>query len=316
MAKKKIKEETYNYNKFNQISPAANAIITVFLILLALVTVYPVALMISVSFTSLSDLGGGYKLIPQKFTLEAYTVLFSGDTSKAFWTSYGFTVFRTVVNTLLALWVMSMYAFVLAQRNFRARGFYTYFIFLTMIVSAGMIPSYIVNTKLLHLKDTIWIMILPGLTGASWVIMLRTFLTTTIPDALFESARIDGASNFVVYAKIVMPLFKPGLATIGLFNVVGKWNEWFTAILYLDRHQEYTPLGTFLQRIIRDIEWLKDQARKGGYGDPSLIEKLNNIPSESYRMAVTVLTTLPIMFAYPFFQRYFIEGLTIGSVKG
>jgi putative aldouronate transport system permease protein len=165
------------------------------------------------------------------------------------------------------------------------------------------------------MNDTIWILILPGAMTSSYVIILRTFIVQSIPDALFEAARIDGASNFRVFGQIVLPLFKPGLATIGLFSVVSRWNEWFTGMLYIQQNKDLTPLQTVLQRIQSNMEFLKNQAAKGML-TPEQAEAYNKMPTEAFRMAVTVVATLPILFAYPFFQRYFIEGLTIGSVKG
>lgn len=316
MAKKKAKdtEMSYNYNKFNQISPVANVILTIFMIFLAVLIVYPVILMISISLTDEYAIVGnqGYTLIPQKVTLSAYSTVFAYGS--ALWNSYLVTIVRTVVYTVLALFVMSMYAYVLAQRNFVAHKFYTYYLFFTMIFGAGLIPCYLVNTKFLHLQDTIWILILPGLCSASWVIMMRTFLKTTIPEALFESARIDGASNFRIFVQIVLPLFKPALATIGLFCVVSRWNEWFVAMLYITEKKWLTPLATMLQRIQNEINYLQEMIRHGQI-DPSVLIGSTVMPTETFRMAMTVVCTLPIMFAYPFFQRYFIEGLTIGSVK-
>ena len=309
---KKEKSEGYNYNKFNQISPAANIVLTIFMVLLALVVLYPVVLLISISFTAQGV--SAYHIIPERWSLVAYQGVI--EKGYSLWVSYAFTIFRTVVSTVWALFLMSMYAYVLVQRNFKGHKFFTYFIFLSMIFSAGTIPSYLVNSAL-GLKNTIWIMILPGALGASWVIMLRTFLKTTVPEALYESARIDGASNFRVYASIVMPLFKPGLATIGLFKVVGVWNEWFTAILYIDDTSKnwMTPLATLLQRIQRDILWYREMAKSNPTMSTEYLAEIQALPTEAFQMAITVVATLPIMFAYPFFQRYFIEGLTIGSVK-
>ncbi len=314
MAKRVDDDTMYNYNRFNQISPGANVVLSIFMILLAIAVAYPVVLMISISFSDQYALVGQepFTLIPARFTLAAYQGVFRYG--RALWISYLVTIVRTIAYTLIALVVMSMYAYVLAQKNFKFHGFYTYFIFFTMIFGAGIIPCYIINTRIFHLQDTIWILILPGVCSASWVIMMRTFLKTTIPDALFESARIDGASNFTIFARIVIPLFKPALATIGLFCVVSRWNEWFTAMIYIQEKKWLTPLATMLQRIQQEISYLKEMIKRGAV-DPTYIQELNKMPSETFRMAMTVIATLPIMFAYPFFQQYFIEGLTIGSVK-
>ena len=314
--KNKIEESFGTISKFNRISPVSNAILVVLMILLAIVCLYPVLLMTVISFTDQTSFGDkGYSLFPQSWNLEAYRTV--AELGSSLWRAYGVTIFRTVVGTLISLACMSMYAFVIAQKNFNCRKFYTYLMFFTMIFNAGMIPSYIINVRYLHLDDTIWILILPGAMVASNVIILRTFITSTIPDALFESARIDGASNFRVFGQIVLPLFKPGLATIGLFCVVSRWNEWFTAILYLNERTDLTPVQTVLQRIQQNMEYIQEQLKhSAGSMTPEQMEAYRNMPTESFRMAITVIATVPILFAYPFFQRYFIEGLTIGSVKG
>lgn len=300
--------------RFNRISPVSNAILVVLMILLAIVSLYPVVLMIAVSFSSQASLyAKGYTLFPAEWSLTAYESVMK--LGAGLWKAYGVTIIRTIVGTLFSLFCMSQYAFVLAQKNFNCRKFYTYYIFFTMVFSAGMIPSYIINVRYLHLDDTIWILILPGAVVASNVIILRTFITSTIPEALFESARIDGASNFRVFVQIVLPLFKPGLATIALFSVVSRWNEWFVGMLYINKNKDLTPVQTVLQRIQANMEYLKEQANKGGL-TPDQQEAYLKLPTESFRMAITVIATIPILFAYPFFQRYFIEGLTIGSVKG
>ena len=315
MAKKKKQEESFgSITRFNRISPVSNAILVIVMVLLAVICLYPVLLMVAVSFTDQSSIyAKGYSLFPTKWSLQAYKSVM--QLGAGLWKAYGVTIFRTIVGTLFSLFVMSQYAFVLAQKNFNCKKFYTYYIFFTMIFGAGMIPCYIVNVRYLHLDDTIWILILPGALTPSNVIILRTFITSTIPEALFESARIDGASNFRVFLQIVLPLFKPGLATIGLFSVVSRWNEWFIGIMYINKNKDLTPVQTVLQRIQANMEYLKEQANAGAL-TPDQMEAYKRLPTESFRMAITVIATLPILFAYPFFQRYFIEGLTIGSVKG
>ncbi len=315
MAKKnKLDDFNETVSRFNRISPAANIILVIFMSLLAIVCVYPVALMIMVSFSDVQSIAEqGFSLFPKYLSLDAYVSLFEmGD---GLWTAYGVTIARSTIFTVLTLIVQSLYGYVIAQRNFVFKPFYTYVLFFTMVFGAGMIPSYIVNARYLHLDDTFWILILPGLIGCSSTIILRTFINTNIPDSLMESARIDGASNLRIYIQIVIPLLKPGLACLGMMALVGRWNEWFTGILYITDNTWLTPLQTVLQRIQTEMDYMLD-AMMSGSADISIQERFKNIPTESFRMAITVVATLPIMVCYPFFQKYFISGLTIGSVKG
>ena len=232
------------------------------MIILAILTVLPLLLVVSISFSSAESLArNGYKFIPETFTLEPYKLLMK--TGAQIRDSYIITIFYTITGTVMSLTVMSMFAFVLAQRNFKFRTIYTFILFFTMLFSGGLVPSYIINVRYLGLKDTVWIFLLPSLISAYNVIILRTFIQTTIPDALFEAARIDGASHFTVFFRIVLPLFKPGLATIGLFNVVSRWNDWFTGMLYID-NPKLVPLQTLLQRILRSIQFIKENAQLEG----------------------------------------------------
>ena len=188
----------------------------------------------------------------------------------------------------------------------------TWILFFTMLFGGGLVPSYILNVRYLHIYDTIWVFLLPSLVSAYNVIILRTFIQTTIPDSLFEAARIDGANHFQVFGKIVLPLYKAGLATIGLFNVVGRWNDWFTGVLYIE-NPNLVPLQTLLQKIQSSIEFIKQNAAVAG--TPDGIELMRNLPQQNLRMACMIIIILPVLAAYPFFQRYFVSGLTIGSVK-
>ena len=190
---------------------------------------------------------------------------------------------------------------------------YSFFLFFTMLFSGGLVPTYMVNTNLLHLYDSFWIFIFPSMVSAFNVIILRTFIKTTIPDSLFEAAKIDGASDFVVFTRIVLPLFKAGLATVALFSVVARWNDWFTGMLYIE-NPKLVPLQTMLTSIQQNLDFIKRNAELANTQEGQ--DLLKSLPSDSARMAIVVISTAPILLAYPFFQRYFVRGLTIGSVKG
>ena len=298
-------------NKFNVIGRGWNALFTTILCIVSLTMIIPMALVVVVSFSSeLSIANKGFSFFPETWTLEGYRYLAKmGDQVLR---SYGITIFYTVTGTLMSLTVMSLYAYVLAQRSFRHHKFMTWILFFTMLFGGGLVPSYILNVRYLHIYDTVWVFLLPSLVSAYNVIILRTFIQTTIPESLFEAARIDGANHFQVFGKIVLPLYKAGLATIGLFNVVGRWNDWFTCVLYIE-NPNLVPLQTLLQKIQSSIEFIKQNAAVAG--TPDGIELMRNLPQQNLRMACMIIIILPVLAAYPFFQRYFVSGLTIGSVK-
>ncbi|MCL1795867.1 MAG: carbohydrate ABC transporter permease [Clostridia bacterium] len=295
----------------NRISWRWNLIFYVFLSLFALMVLIPIALVVVVSFSSAKSVADvGFSLTPAEWSLQAYQHLWK--MGKQLKDSYLITIFYTVIGTVMSVTAMSLYAYVIAQKRFAARKILTWFLFFTMLFSGGLVPSYIVNTVYLHLNDTIWVFLLPTLVSAYNVIILRTFIMTTIPDALFEAARIDGAGHFAVFWRIVLPLFKAGLATIGLFNVVNRWNDWFIGMMYINK-PELVPLQTLLQKMQRTIEFLRANAGVGS--TPEGVALLKNLPEHNLRMACTILIILPMTMAYPFFQRYFIHGLTMGSIK-
>ena len=302
------KKHTY---RINEISNTSNLVITIVMTVLAIATLIPVLLVVSISFSSEEALAQGYKLIPSEFSFKAYAILM--DTGKSLVRAYANTVFYSFTGTALSLLVMSLFAYVLSLKDFKPRNKLAFFAFFTTMFSAGLVPSYIINVRLLHLDDTIWIFLLPGLVAPFNVIILRTFMQTSIPDSLVEAARLDGASDWRIYWQIVMPLSKAGLATVGLTTLVTKWNDWFTGLLYI-RNPNLVPLMTYLEKLQKTLDFLKNNAELAGTPDGAAL--LASIPTQSTRMAILVLAILPIMLAYPFFQKYFVKGLTIGSVKG
>lgn len=298
-------------NQFNTIGRGWNALFTTILCIVSLTMIIPMVLVVVVSFSSeLSIANKGFSFFPEAWSLEGYKYL--GKMGDQVVDSYLITIFYTVTGTLLSLSVMSLYAYVLAQRSFRHHKFMTWILFFTMLFSGGMVPSYILIVRYLNMYDTIWVFLLPSLVSAYNVIILRTFIQTTIPEALFEAARIDGANHFQVFGKIVLPLYKAGLATIGLFNVVSRWNDWFTGVLYIE-NAKLVPLQTLLQKIQSNIEFIKQNAAIAG--TPDGIQMMRDLPQQNLRMACMIIIIVPVLAAYPFFQRYFVNGLTIGSVK-
>lgn len=296
----------------NQVTPTTNAIITAFMVLIAIGTVFPVLLTFMMSITDPAWASEhGYSLFPGKLNFKAYEYLFKAG--HAMWRAYGMTIFYTVTGTLSSLLVMSMFAYVLSRKQLRCRYGLALYTYCTALFGGGLAATYILTTRVLRIDDTIWVFILPGLVSPFNVIMLRTFIQTSIPEELLESAKLDGANEFQIYGRIVLPLFKAGLATIGLFSVVAKWNDWFTGVLFI-RNQKLIPIMTLLQQIERNIEMLKAGSPASATAEG--MKMLSQMPAEGTRIAIMMFAILPLLVCYPFFQRYFIKGMTVGSVKG
>lgn len=304
---RKMEEQQCEWNK---IKKPTNVLINIFLAICSLAAVIPFIFVIIISLTDEECLTmNGYRFIPEKWSLFAYNYII--EAGENIIRSYGVTILVTVVGTLLGLFLTGTYAYALSRKTYAYRKFFTKVITIPMMFSGGMIANYLIVTKVLMLKDTIWALILPLALNSFNVIVLRTFFKTSIPDSVIESAKIDGASEWKLFFKIVIPMALPGLATIGLFLTLGYWNDWFNAMMYMDS-KEWVPLQYLLIQIESSIDWLA--SNKGVMGVDGVIAAAN-LPRETIKMAIVVISTLPIIFAYPFFQRYFVNGLTIGSVK-
>lgn len=295
----------------NQVSTGWSIFFTILLTMVAVITLAPMLLMFIISFSSVESINQvGYSYFPVEWSLEGYEYVFK--TGSQIVDSYIVTTANAVLGVVLVLLLTSMYAFVLCQKKFEWRQALLWFAYFTSLFGAGLVPSYMFTVRYYHLKDTFLVLLLTGLVVPSWILMLRAFIKSTIPEALFDSARIDGAGYGTIYIKIVMPLLKAGLATIGLFSLVSRWNDWYTGMLYIT-NPKLVPLQTLLTKIQREIEYLRDNSSL--MSTPEGLEMLKNLPEENLRMAATVVVIVPILFAYPFFQRYFIKGMVIGSVK-
>ncbi len=224
--------------------------------------------------------------------------------------SYGITLFVTIVGTVFSLAVTTLLSYVLSRSDYRYGKPLTLLLLFTMLFNGGLVPSYMVNTQLLGLRDSVWALILPMSLNVFYVVVLRTFFKS-IPMEIVEAATIDGSGEFNTFLKIVLPLSKPGIATIGLFTMIAYWNDWFLGMLYIYETKNY-PIQTFLWSMQNSLESLKQSSANA----LEYAEMANNAPTNSGRMALTVLVVLPILCAYPFFQKYFVKGLTIGGVKG
>jgi putative aldouronate transport system permease protein len=311
MAKNRKKVLTSGVERFNRVSLPTNILFSLIFILLALLTVIPLIFVIIVSFSSAESVRKiGYSFVPLEWSLSAYQYLW--DLRQIVGRSFMVSIGTTVAGTIIGLFLNSTMGYVLSRRSFALRRHFTLLIFIPMLFSGGLVSTYLINTQVLKLGNTYWALILPIAVSSFYIIVLRTFFQTTIPDSLVESAQIDGASQLTIYSRIVMPISLPALATIGLFLTFGYWNSWFPAMLYIQSsHQHMYPLQYVLMSIEKSIQFLTDNAQ-------FLItqEALRSIPQESIRMALVVIVVLPIACSYPFFQKYFISGLTIGAVKG
>ncbi|MCG8569316.1 MAG: carbohydrate ABC transporter permease [Spirochaetes bacterium] len=295
----------------NDITHTSNFIINILIGIFALLCFLPFVFVVMISITDEHTLAvEGYRFFPSKFSNSAYYYIFK--TGIQLLKSYGVTILVTVVGTIITVFITALYAYAISRPEFRYRKFFNFFSFFTMLFSGGLVPFYIVCTKMLYLTNTIWALILPLAGNAFYIVILRTFFKTSIHDALIEAARIDGANEFVIFFKIVVPLSLPGLATIGLFSAIAYWNDWFNALLFIE-NPDLTPLQYLLMRIQIDMEFLVNNAFTLSAGET--IDTIRNMPLEASRMAMVILVTGPIILAYPFFQKYFIQGLTIGSIK-
>ncbi|HIV62372.1 MAG TPA: carbohydrate ABC transporter permease [Candidatus Butyricicoccus avistercoris] len=296
--------------EFNKIKKSTNVVFNIIMTVLALLSVIPFIFVVIISLTDEHALTmNGYRFIPEKWSLYAYEYIVQAGESII--KSYGVTITVTVLGTLIGLFLISTYAYALSRKTYAYRSFFTKVITIPMLFSGGMIANYLIVTKVLMLKDSIFALILPLCMNSFNVIVLRTFFKTSIPDSVIESAKIDGASEWRLFFKIVIPMALPGLATIGLFLTLTYWNDWFNAMMYID-NQDLIPLQYLLIKIESSIDFLANNKSMLGVDG---ITAAANLPKETIKMAIVVISTLPIIFAYPFFQRYFVNGLTIGAVK-
>ncbi len=282
-------------------------ILHIFFVLLSLMYVIPFLLLIAISLTDEKTLADfGYSLIPEKFSFEAYKHVFQNPQQLI--DSYKTTILFTVLYTVFTVIVTTMTAYPLSRSNFKYKKILTWYIFITMIFGGGLVPSYLVNANLLNIDNTIWVYVLPGLVSAWNVIIVRTFFQG-IPESLIESAKIDGASELATFIRIIIPLSTPVMATIGFLQMVAKWNDWNTALIYIKDAKLYS-LQYMLQRILREVEFVKQMASQSANFDNY------ELPTESLRYATALLAAGPMIIVFPFFQKYFTKGMTIGAVKG
>lgn len=282
----------------------------IFLLILAIGSIIPFIILLS---SSLSDeasiLKDGYSFFPKEFSFAAYEYLLNNSSS--IFRAYGITIFVTVFGTLVSLAMTSFLAYALSRRDLPYRNVFAFFVFFTLLFNGGLVPTYLVYTQIFDVKNTIWALIIPGLLMNGFnVLLMRTFFITSIPEPIIESARMDGAGEFRTFFSIILPLSLPILATIGLLQTIIYWNDWFNGLIYITEPSLFS-IQNMLNRMLSDIQFLAT-TNFGSNTSTAAAE----IPTTGVRMAIAVIGVLPILIAYPFFQKYLVKGIALGSVKG
>jgi putative aldouronate transport system permease protein len=282
----------------------------VLFIFVACSTILPLVLVFLVSITDeLTIVKNGYSFFPEKFSLGAYRYLFLDSITIV--RSYGVTILATVTGSFIGLFLTALLAYPISRNDLPFKKALSFFIFFTLLFNGGLVPWYLVFTQLLNVKDSIWALILPGLLlNGFFVLIMRTFFQTSIPMAIIESAYMDGAGELRIFFQIVLRLSTPVLATIGLFLLINYWNDWFNSLVFINV-PEYYSLQYLLNKILLNIQFLAQNTQNN-----NAAKSLGEMPTQTIRMAMAIIGIGPIILAYPFFQKYFVKGLTIGAVKG
>lgn len=278
-----------------------------FIGLFALCCLLPFVLIVSSSLSSeKAIMETGFALWPKDFSTFAYEVVFRNP--RLIIGSYIVTMGITIVGTAVGLFIIAMTGYALQRQDFLYRNKISFYIYFTTLFSGGLVPFYLLVTQYLDLKDNYLAVLLPGLLSPFLIIMMKAF-TKSIPHEITESAKMDGAGDFTIFLKLILPMSTPALATIGLFIALGYWNEWYNSMLFLSPNMEYRPLQLFLYNVINSADFIRNSAAASNVA-------AQEIPLETMKMATAVVATGPVILFYPFVQKYFISGITIGAVKG
>ncbi|SEL55657.1 carbohydrate ABC transporter permease [Paenibacillus sp. OK003] len=294
------------------VSRRSASIIHAMFIFYAIACIVPILLVFAISFSDETTvIANGYKLIPEKFSLTAYDFLFK-DMDQIIH-SYGISIIVTVIGTITSVALTALYAYPLSRRDLPYRGWFAFFIFFTMLFNGGLVPWYLVYVNVLDLKNSILALIMPLLLSPFFVLVMRTFFANSIPLSILESARIDGAGELRTFTRIVLPLSLPVMATVALFSTLNYWNDWYLSMIFISDNRTIS-LQYLMYRTLLDIQYLTSNSNVSSQISSQGI--LLNLPNKTLQMAMAVVGIGPIVLAYPFFQRYFIKGLTVGAVKG
>ena len=299
-------------HRLNTISAGTEAIFHVIIGLFSICCIIPFLFVIIISLSAESSIREiGYAFIPKAWSFDTYT--YAIQRLPQIWRSYFNSILITVVGTFLSTLICALYSYALFRPDFKYRGFFNFLSFFTMIFGGGLVPTFVVCKTLLGLSDNYAALIVPLLFSPFNVIVMRTFFQTTVPRELIEASTIDGAGEYRTLFQVVLPVVKPGIATIALLNALAFWNEWFLSLLYITKNMDVIPLQYLLMRMQRNADFL---AKNAGMLGADAAQAARNLPSQSLKMALVVFIVAPIACAYPFFQRYVVAGLTVGSVKG
>lgn len=297
----------HNKIKLSKSDRAVKIVAYVLIIFFAVVCIYPLLLVLGVSFSDNTDvIRHGFKVIPEHFTTDTYLYLFARQGAHIL-ESYGVTILTTVVGTLGAMLVTSMIAFAVSVKSLRYRNAISYICNFTIIFSAGLIPWYITCTQMLHLRNSLLALILPSMFSVFNMFLLRTYFSA-VPESLYESAKIDGASWYRIYWSITLPLSKTAMLTVGMMYALNYWNDWWNALMFITKIEK-RPLQFMLYQLLSNIS-----AIQSGRVPSGAVAKIK-LPTETAKMATTMITIGPIIFLYPFIQKYFVDGIMTGAVK-
>lgn len=294
-------------HSFNEISNVSDVIIHIIFIIVALLAILPIILIFMASITDDSCLiSQGYTFFPKKMTTSTYQFLFSGASNII--SAYRVTIIATVLGTLISTTMTMLYAYPISRKSFKYRNTFSFILFFTMLFQGGLVPWYILYVRYLHIDDTLLALIMPGFVSAFNCLVVKTFFRTSLPDEILDAAKVDGASEYLTFIRIVIPLSTPAIATIALFQALYYWNDWYNCMLFI-KDQNLYNLQYLLYQTLKSIDNAAQAASRGASATAS-------VPAETLRMAMAIVSIGPIILAYPFFQRFFVKGLTIGAVKG
>ncbi|MBQ8231283.1 MAG: carbohydrate ABC transporter permease [Lachnospiraceae bacterium] len=298
----------YNGKKRHKVS--GQVALNIILILLAAVAFLPVLLIFIISISSEKSIANiGYSFFPESLSLDGYAYL--GTFLDQLVRAYLVTIFETVVGTVWTIFLCAMFGYVLSRKNFRLRGFLSVFLLITMLFNGGTMANYMVKAGVYGLRNNLLVLILPGVNAYTCIVM-RTFIQSNVPDSLIESAKIDGAGEFYIFGRIVLPLIIPVSAAMGYMQAVGHWNQWYTSYLYID-NPKLSSLQLILIKIQKNIDYLQNNVATLSPEEYAMLEKIPDVPT---RMAILMIILAPILVLYPYFQKYFIKGIVVGAVKG
>lgn len=299
-------------HRLNSVSAGTEAVMNVVLALFSLCCIIPFIIVVIISFSSEESIRTiGYSFWPIAWSTDTYAYAF--EKLPQIWRSFFNSVLITGIGTVLSTLICVLYSYALYRPDFKYRNFFNFFSFFVMLFGGGLVPTYIISKQVLGLSENYAALIVPLLVSPFNIIVMRTFFKSSVPLELIEAATIDGSGEYSTLFRIVLPIAKPGIATIALLNALAYWNDWFQSLLYIRQNKVLQPLQALLMELQNNVEYLN---RMIGQMGTAAIMEAQRAPNQTLRMALVVMIVVPIACAYPFFQRYIVAGLTIGSVKG